>query len=156
MNTNHENELAALIDRELKSLPPLTAPPSLAPRVMARLAAQAEVEAVWYHRAWPTWPLALRVASLVVLLAFFGGLCFAGWQATHAPSVAVASQKVSGLLALLSLATNTLSALGNAAGQVARHLGTGFIVAAVAIAALGYAACVAFGSFYLRFAFARR
>ena len=156
MNTNPENELAALIDRELKSLPPLTAPPRLASRVMARLAAQAEAEAVWYRRAWPTWPLALRVASLVVLLALFGGLCFAGWQASHAPSVTAASEKVSGAFALVTLAANTLGALGNAAAQVVRHLGMGFIVAAVAVATLGYAACVAFGTFYLRFAFARR
>ena len=156
MNPNPENELAALIDRELKSLPPLTAPPTLAPRILARLAAQVEVEAAWYRRAWPTWPLALRAASLAVLLALFGGLCFAGWQASHASSVTAASEKVGGAFAVVSLAANTLSALGNAAAQVVRHLGTGFIVAAVAVAALGYAACVAFGTFYLRFAFARR
>jgi len=154
MNPNYEHELAARIDRELKSLPPLSAPPSLAPRVMARLAAQAEV--AWYRRAWPTWPMALRVASLLVLLASFGGWCFAGWQASHAPSVTAATEKVSRAFALVSLAATTVSALGNAAAQVARHLGTGFIVAGVAVAALGYAACVAFGSFYLRFAFARR
>jgi len=154
MNSNQENELAARIDRELKSLPPLTASPSLAPRIMARLAAQAEV--AWYRRAWPTWPMALRATSLIVLLAFFGGLCFAGWQASHAPSVTAASEKVSGALALVTLVANTLSALGNAAAQVMRYLGTGAIVAAVAIMGLAYAACVAFGSFYLRFAFARR
>jgi hypothetical protein len=156
MNSNREQEqeLAARIDRELKSLPPLIAPPSLAPRIIARLAAQAEV--AWYRRAWPTWPEALRVGSLTVLLVLFGGLCFAGWQASHAPSVTAASEKVSGAFALVTLAANTLGALGNAAAQVMRHLGTGAIVAAIAIMALAYAACVAFGSFYLRFAFARR
>jgi len=154
MNSNQENELAARIDRELKSLPPLSAPPSLAPRIMARLAAQAEV--AWYRRAWPTWPTALRATSLIVLLAFFGGLCFAGWQGSHTPSVTAASEKVSGAFALVTLAANTLSALGNAAAQVMRHLGTGAIVAAVAMMALAYAVCLAFGSFYLRFAFARR
>ena len=154
MNSNQENELAARIDRELKSLPPLTAPPSLAPRIMARLSAQAET--AWYHRAWPTWPKPWRAASLMVLLAFFGGLCFAGWQASHASSVTAASEKVSGAFALVTLAANTLGALGNAAAQVIRHLGTGVIVGAVAVMALAYAGCVAFGSFYLRFAFARR
>jgi len=154
MNTNHKNELAALIDRELKSLPPLAAPPTLAPRILARLAAPAEP--AWYRRPWPTWPLAMRTASMLVLLALFGGLCFAGWQVSHAASVTAASEKVSGVFALVSLAVKTLSALGNAAAQVAQHLGTGFVVAALAIVALSYAACVGLGSFYLRFAFARR
>ncbi len=154
MNTNHEDPLAALIDRELKSLPPLTAPAALAPRIMARLAAQ--TEAAWYRRAWPTWSPALRAASLLVLLALFGGLCFAGWQATHAASVTAAAGKLSGGFALVSLAANTLSALGNAVVQVGRHLGPGVVVAAVTVVLLSYAACMAFGSFYFRFAFARR
>lgn len=154
MNANHDQELAARIDRELKALPPLSAPPTLAPRVMARLAAQAEL--AWYRRAWPTWPRALRAASLLLLLGLFGGLCFAGWSASHAPGVTAATEKVGGALALVSLVGNVLSALGNAAAQVMRHLGTGFIVAAAAVVLLSYAACVAFGSYYLRFAFARR
>ena len=154
MNTNHEDPLVALIDRELKSLPPLTAPSSLAPRIMARLAAQPE--AAWYRRAWPTWPPALRAASLLVLLALFGGLCFAGWHGMHAPEVTAASAKVSGWLAIASLVGNTLSALGNAAAQVLLHLGTGVVLATVTVVLLSYAACMAFGSFYFRFAFARR
>jgi hypothetical protein len=136
------------VDRALKALPPLSAPPTLAPRVLARLATR--TEAPWYRRAWPSWPMALRTASLIVLLAMFGGLCFAGWKASHASSVTAATEKVSGAFALVSLAANTVSVLGNAAAQVMRHLGTGVIVL------LAYAACVAFGSFYLRFAFARR
>ena len=97
MNANHDHELEARIDRELKSLPPLSAPPTLAPSIMARLAGQEEV--AWYRRAWPAWPLALRAASLVVLLALFGGLCFAGWSASHAPGVTTATGKVGGMLA---------------------------------------------------------
>ena len=154
MNTNHEDPLAALIDRELNSLPTLAAPPSLAPRILARLAVQ--TEAAWYHRAWPTWPPALRAASMLVLLALFGGLCFAGWQGMHASSVTTAAGKLSGVFAIVGLVANTLGALGNAALAVVRHLGTGVVVAAVTVVVLSYAACMAFGSFYLRFAFARR
>jgi hypothetical protein len=154
MNTNYDHELEMRVDRALKSLPPLSAPPTLAPRVLARIATR--TEAPWYQRAWPTWPLALRTASFILLLAIFGGLCFAGWHASHASSVTAATEKVSGAFALLSLAANTLSVLGNAVAQVMRHLGTGFIVAAVAVVLLAYATCVGFGSFYFRFAFARR
>ena len=154
MNINHDHELETRIDRELKSLPPLAAPPTLAPRVLARLASQSE--APWYHRAWQTWPMALRTASFILLLAMFGALCFAGWKASPASSVTAATEQVSGAFALVSLAANTLSALGNSATQVMRHLGTGFIVAAGAVVLLAYAACVACGSCYVRFAFARR
>ena len=154
MNTNHEDQLAARIDRELKSLSLVSAPPTLSPRIMARLAGQAEV--TWYRRAWPTWPMALRAASFILLLAFFGGLCFAGWQVSHAPSVTATTEKVSGVFALVTLAANTLNVLANAAALVMRHLGTGFIVAAAAVVLLGYTVCMAIGSFYLRYAFARR
>lgn len=154
MNTHHDHELEARIDRELKSLLPLSAPATLAPRVLARLASQRQ--APWYQRAWQTWPPAWRTASLILLLAMFGGLCFAGWKASHASSVTAATEKVSAAFALVSLAGNTLSALGNSATQVMRHLGMGFFVAAGVVMLLAYAACVGFGSFYLRFAFARR
>ena len=89
MNANHDNELEAQIDRELKSLPLLAAPPTLAPRVMTLVASRAV--APWYRRAWQAWPVALQAASLVVLLAMFGGLCLAGWQASHAATVTAAS-----------------------------------------------------------------
>jgi hypothetical protein len=154
MNTSPGHELETRIDRELKSLPPLSAPATLAPRVLARLASQ--TEAPWYQRAWQTWPMALRTASFILLLAMFGGLCFTGWKASHASSVTAVTEKVSGAFALVSLAGNTLSALGNAAAQVMRHLGMGFFVAGGVVVLLAYAACVGFGSFYFRFAFARR
>jgi len=154
MNTNHDQELEARIDRELKSLPLLPAPSTLAARVLSQLATPTAVP--WYRRAWPTWPLALRTVSFTILLALFGGLCFAGWEASHSSSVTAAAKEVSGGFALVSLAANTLSVLSNAAAQVVRHLGTGFIVTAVALMLMAYATCVAFGSFYLRFAFARR
>ena len=153
MNTNHERELESLIDRELKSLPPLSAPASLASRVMALVVARA---VPWYRRAWQTWPVALQAGSLAVLLALFGGLCFAGWKVSLAPGVTAATQKVSGAFSLVNLAWKTLAVLGDAAAQVLQHLGTGFLVALFAVALIGYAGCLAFGSFYVRFAMARR
>ena len=154
MNTNHEQELADRIDRELKALPLLSAPSGLARRVMTRLSAQEEV--AWYHRAWPTWPLAWRTASLIVLLGLFGGMCFAGWRASDLAGMSAATEQVGGALALVSLVGKVLSTLGHTATQVVRHLGTGFIIALVTVVALGYATFVALGSYYLRFAFARR
>lgn len=77
MNSQPEDELAAQVDRELKSLPPLSAPAALAPRVLAAIAAQQPAPA--YRSAWQSWSLAWRLASFTMLAALFAGLCFAGW-----------------------------------------------------------------------------
>lgn len=71
-------------------------------------------------------------------------------------AVAEATAKVSSAVALVSLVGKTLSVIGNAAVEVAQHLGTGFMVIAVVVMLLAYAVCAAVGSFYVRFAFARR
>ena len=153
MNPNHENELEALIDRELKSLPPLSAPDSLASRIMATVATQQRVP--WYRAGWQSWPLALRAASFVTLLTLFVGLCFGGEKAWQFASKSDSAEKVSDTFSLLGLMAKTLGALVDAVPQLVRQIGTGYLIAAVALIALAYAACIAFGSFYLRFAFAR-
>jgi len=121
------------------------------------MAAIAEQErAPWYRNGWQAWPLALRVASFVGLLALFAGLCFGGVKFSQSEGVTAASGKVNGVFALLGVVGKTLATLADAAMEVVRHIGTGYVVAALAVIALAYAACVAFGSFYLRFAFSRR
>jgi len=154
MNVKHDNELGARIDRELKSLPLLAAPPTLAPRVMALVASRAL--APWYRRAWQTWPVALQAASLVVLLAMFGGLCFAGWQLSHAASATLAAQKVGGAFSVVSAVWRTLGVLGDSAAQVIRHLGSGFIWALVALGLIGYTLLLGLGSCCYRLAYTRR
>ena len=73
-------KLEALLHRELKELPPLKAPSSLAPNVMAILAARSRVP--WWQRAWWDWPVAAKAAFVVVALlvagAFSGGGLFLG------------------------------------------------------------------------------
>jgi hypothetical protein len=64
-------ELEKRVDRALADLPPLTAPDTLLPRVLA--AVQAWAERPWYQRAWLTWPVGLQVASAVLLLLMVAG-----------------------------------------------------------------------------------
>jgi hypothetical protein len=154
MNTNHNNELEAQIDRELKSLPPLAAPPTLAPCVMALVASRAV--APWYRRAWMTWPVALQAAALVVMLAMFGGLCFTGWQVSHGASVTAAAQKIGGAFSVVSVVWRTLGVLGDSAAQVIRHFGTGFACALVVVGLAGYAMLLGLGSACYRLAYTRR
>lgn len=73
-------KLEDLLHRELKQLPPVKAPSSLAPNVMAILAARSRVP--WWQRAWWDWPVAAKAAfvvvALVVAAAFGGGSALLG------------------------------------------------------------------------------
>lgn len=154
MNPNPEHELEALVDRELKSLPPLSAPPTLAPRILAALAARAE--APWYRRAWQTWPLPLQGASLAVLLALFGTICFGGWRLFQSEAVVETSAKVGGVLSVFELVIRTLGVLRDAGLQVIQHVGSGYVMGFAVVVLMAYAVCLALGSACARFALARR
>jgi len=154
MNPKTENELAALVDRELKALPPLHAPHNLTPRILAAIAARAE--APWYRRAWQTWPPALQGASLTVLLVLFGTLCFGGWRFSQTEAVVETSAKVGGVLSVFDLVFRTLGVLRDAGVQVIQHIGSGYLIGFAVMALMAYAVCVALGSACVRFALARR
>ena len=154
MNLHEEKRLEVAIDRELKALPNLRAPGTLASRVMSAIENGAVLP--WYRRAWQTWPVTLRAASLVALLAMFGGLCFAGWELSQAASLVSATQKVGGWFAGLNFAWSAISAVGNALVLVIKSLGTGFIIACTVTALLAYAVSLALGTVFVRLAWARR
>ena len=154
MNSDYKNELEARIDHELKTLRPLHAPGSLAPRVMAEIERRAAVP--WYRRAWQSWPVALQAASMVVLLLGFAILCFAGWELNHGASCAAVMREVGGWFAGLNMVWKTAAVLGEAGRLAVGQLGTGFIVAAVAAVALAYATMLALGTACARLALARR
>jgi len=154
MNPNPENELAALVDRELKALPPLPAPSSLAPRILAAIAAHAE--APWYRRPWETWTLPLQGASLAVLLALFGTLCFGGWRFSQSEAVVATAGKASGVLSVFELMFRILGVLRDAGVQVIQHIGSGYLIGFAVMALMAYAVCLALGSACVRFAYARR
>ena len=59
-------DLERHVDRVLADLPPLDAPDTLLPRVLA--AVRAWAERPWYQRAWLTWPAGLQAASVALLL----------------------------------------------------------------------------------------
>ena len=154
MNENQNAQLEAAIDRELKALPHLSAPQTLLPRIMATLERRTVLP--WYRRAWQTWPMPLQLSSLFVLLAVFGGLCFGSWELMHAPVVASATTEASGWLRLLNGLLNTLGVLAKALALAVESLGP-LVIGGVVLAVLaGYAACLGFGTLYVRLAFARR
>lgn len=154
MNENKNSQLEAAVDRELKALPNLRAPQTLLPRVMAVIEQRAGLP--WYRRAWQTWPLPLQAVSMLVLLVAFAGLCLGSWQLVNAPAVASATSEASGWIRILSRTLSTLGVLVNALALAVRSLGPLVLFGIMMALLLGYAACVGFGTLYVRLAFARR
>src|SRR3954470_4025443 len=140
-----DKRLEIKIDRELKALPELQAPPSLLARVMAAIHAMANLP--WYRRSWATWPEKFRWSSFVALLALFGGLCYGGWGVSNA-AAPVISQKVS----VVTTLWNALNDLLTAMVIGFRHLGTPTIIAIAGALILSYLMFVALGAIYFRLA----
>ncbi len=70
-----EEDWEAWLDHRLKALPDRPAPASLAPRVLAAVAARARRP--WYRQPWFAWPRLAQVLSLVLLSATLGSLTYA-------------------------------------------------------------------------------
>lgn len=154
MNANHDSELETRMDRELKSLPLLSAPTTLAPRVLAAIGSR--TAAPWYRRAWPTWPLALQAVSMAVLLAAFAAICVASWQVVQTPVVVSAASEAAGWISSLSAIWKAAGALVDAVILAFKSLGVWVFAGCLAALLFGYATCVGLGTVYFRLAFARR
>jgi hypothetical protein len=154
MNVDYEKRLETEIDRELKALPELSAPPTLAPRVLAAIGRRASLPG--RAQSFQTWPITLQAAAVLFLVALFVGLCFAGWNLPQTPVFVAAMRHITHGVSLLGTVLNALAALAGAIALVVKNLGTGFLVALAVFLGLGYALCVSLGTVYVRLAFARR
>jgi hypothetical protein len=154
MHSNNDKHLESEISRELKALPPLTAPASLVNRVMAAIEQRANVP--WYQRSWQTWPRSLQAAALVTLLVLFGGLCFAGWELSHAETMSKTSHRIGHWFSGLYTIGNVFKILADSTALVVKKMGTPFAVACLAAAGLGYAVFLSLGTIYFRLAFPKR
>jgi hypothetical protein len=154
MNPHDERELEAVIDRKLKALPTLRAPETLVSRVLATIEQRAALP--WYRQAWQAWPLPWQAVSMLVLLAAFGGVCFASWQFVHTPAFASASQEAAHWFSFLGTTWKAFNVLLSAVTMAFKSLGSAVVMGSLVALVLGYAMCVAFGTVYVRLAFARR
>lgn len=147
MNPDYEKQLAARVQRELDSLGELPAPPALANRILQQIAVRPT--APWYRRAWPTWPLGLRWATLSLLLGAFGGLCFGAWELTHTVTT---MEQTHGWLADLQALWRTVGVLGNIVSTFVNRLGAGVIATGLALLFVAGATCIALSSACIRLA----
>ncbi len=147
MNPHYEKQLEASIRRELETLDELPAPPALANRILREIESRAATP--WYRRAWPSWPMSLRFASLVILLAGFSGLCFGTWELTRS----IATTERMGLwLADAQALWRTAGVLGDVACSFTQQLGAGVWVVALGFLFAACAACIGLGSACIRLA----
>jgi hypothetical protein len=154
MKPEHEPQLEAQIDRELKALPELPAPPALAARVM--MAIESRANRAWYRKPWQMWPPALQAVSLGLLLALFAGLCVLGVRMGYSGIFSGVAQRLRPLLAGASAFGNVLNVLWSAVVLAVQQLGTGLLLAVVTALAVGYAMCLGLGTVCVRLALARR
>jgi len=148
MNPDFDEQLEIEIDRRLKDLPDLVAPRTLAPRTMQLIARPA---AQWRSRSWATWPASIRAAYVVVavgvLAATVPGLR-AFEQDLLAPMFARFAHWGSGMEWLW----NAASALASAGSAVVNHAGKGIVLPCIFAVVLAYAACVGFGTVFVKLA----
>jgi hypothetical protein len=154
MNPEFENQLAAKVQQELNALGELSAPPALASRILRTL--EQRTATPWYRSAWQTWPLALQGASLVALLALFGGICYGVGELSHAAQVSPAGQQAGEWFAWFGVLWKTSGVLSDAVVTAIRHLGMGILIGGALVLCAAYAACVGLGTACVRLALARR
>jgi hypothetical protein len=154
MDSERQRRLEADVDRELKRLPDLTAPATLAPRVLVAIAHRASVP--WYRQAWQMWPMPLRAASLLLGLALMGALGWGLGVLPQTPGAVLAVNHVAGWFSWLSAIWNVLNVILSALVLAAKQLGTAFFVAVLLLLAIAWAMCVGLGTVYVRLALARR
>ena len=110
MNQEPDPQLEQWTHEKLRRLPELTAPPSLMPRVLAAL--QAEARLPWWRRSWWRWPLAAQAAALGIFLASATALSFLA--AAFSPSADSLSTALDGRLNNIAGLWSALMALAGA------------------------------------------
>ena len=136
-------DLERIVHRELRQLPLPRAPHTLLPRVLA--AVQELSRRPWYARAWFTWPLGWRLASIAALVLLVAG------GAVLLPTVEAAASRAAtlgdgvftgpaGVFQRVELAANAVVVVWRAVGQpLAAYAFAVVVVMCVICAAFGAA-----------------
>ena len=154
MKPKFEKQLAAKVQQELDALGELSAPPTLAGRVLRAI--EQSAAAPWYRCSWQAWPLAFQGLSLVVLLALFAGICFGSVELSHAAKFSPAGHQVGEWFAWFGVLCKTAAVLADAVATAFRHLGMGVVIGCGLALLAAYAAGIGLGTACVRLALARR
>ena len=154
MNSDYEHQLERAIDRELRGLPPVTAPSTLTARILAAIAQTAALP--WYRRSWLSWSPGVRMTCFTILAVVFAGICLAAWQFPHSGVGSYCLAKGQGMLSVAATFLNAIHVLLGAIGMAVRQMGSVFLFGCVAAVIMGYLLCIGLGTVTLRLAWSRR
>jgi hypothetical protein len=150
----NERKLAEQIHRELRQLPDLKAPGTLAPRVLAAIAARRE--APWWKKSWAGWPAGMKLAFMVIGIAAIGGLIVAGTTIPQLSTLAPAmNELVASLFAPLKPYYDVAARLAGSAGLTLAAAGPRLYWFIAALVGVAYATCIGLGTLGYRLVFNR-
>jgi hypothetical protein len=112
MRNDLGQKLAELIHGELRQLPPVKAPATLAPRVLAAIEARANQP--WWKKSWSDWPKWCRVLVLLFGVSIAGGLSYLAFYFGPELTLSAVGDLVAEWLSSLKPAWETALALANA------------------------------------------
>lgn len=138
----------AWLDRQLRQLPDRPAPTSLAPRVLAAVAARARRP--WYRQPWFAWPQWAQVVSLLVLSGALGALTYALLHGEDFATAETLAAQFAVWWAPVEAVRAAVHTLGAALSLLARQVSGTVWLALGGLAGLMYAACLALGTVLYR------
>ena len=150
MKPDRDRRLEKAIDARLKELGELTAPATLAHRVMRAIEQRSSVP--WYGQSWDTWPFALRAVSFVGLCVAFAGLCLGAWELVHSGAGQGTIGSFDRWFADAGAIWRTLGVLAKTVGLLVEELGTGVIAVGIALIFTAWVVCIGLGTVYVRLA----
>lgn len=147
-------ELEKMIHQTLRSLPDRRAPRSLEARVMAAIAAREALP--WWRQSYRAWPMAARMAFVVVSAALAVGLMFGTVWATMDLRSGDLSQLFATPLLWIEMARGAIASLAHVGGVIVRQIPTLWLYGGLAVFAAAYATMFGIGAAAYRTLIARR
>lgn len=139
----HEPRATRALDRALRDLPNLPAPPALERRVLAAIAREKALP--WWRRDFQHWPVAARGGFLVLTLGL-ASLGLVAVPGTPGNGAVPFPTRFAGEPAWLDALISACSAVRHLGEILLRHLPPLWLYAALAVVAAAHAACVGLGA----------
>lgn len=149
MNNRREELLERLLDRELKRLPLRKAPPTLMPRVLASIRAQAQEH--WWQRPLNTWAPWLQILTLITTLVIAGFLAWSMRFGLRSLDLSTLGTGFASVLDRFGFVWTSASVLGNAMLVVVNRIHPILIAATLFLGVVAYASCIGAGTVLYRF-----
>lgn len=153
MENHPDPRLEKFIDRQLRGLPELKAPPTLVPRVLAAIQIR-QRQQIWWQQPWLQWPRPAQVISCALAMLAIATAYFAlpDWDSL---AVNTLPEKVAHRFALFSWLWEIGSSLVNTVTAIL-HAFQPWLIYGFAVLFLMYLTCVGLGTICFRVAFYKR